>query len=1298
MKGFLRKVMLIASLGATLTFFGCQKDYTQDINKVREDLTAALEEQNQALTNEINSLREEARQYAEDAQAAAEAYADAAAAAAKAEAIEEAERLAQEALNAAKEYADDAAAKAAADAKAEVLKEIQEDLEQTLADAKSYTDAEIKALKSELEQKITELSSRIEGVAEELNTLKETVKKQGEQINDLIAMDSKLDQRLKALEDYKATVEDFIESTTKELKDLSDKLAALDTKHDEDIAKLREEIDGYVAELQEQIDTINNTILEIQGTIVEIQGQIKDLYAQVANTNLELEGLATYILMYEEQMKETLANLESELRAAIEAGDNAVKEELISKLNAAIDGLRTELKEYFNTELSELESQFNASMEEVKADLKAKYDELKSDIAELDAKIDRIESEIRQYINDAILGLEGKIGDRLTSISLIPETYVDGIPAISVPAIVYQTSLSIDDETEEMVYSDIYEIWSTARDYAYVRYHLSPAHVTVDGLKSAEYLIEKAQNVTKAYVDNDILSIDFDNLEVNDRNELVVPVKKVNSSSLYFETGESLNEFNYLFYSAALQLGIADELLLEGEKEANVVSEYSMVIEEPHIIHIAPLRDDSREIHGYECETFYYSYEEAQESEPAAFVNFDSELDLYTMVTSCIHNINSNLADPYDMPLSWLVNYLEDEGTEAAIDELRELGFEFRFIIPTVPFEIGDEKTDQQAFIKFKDGSDAVVVSTVPGEYINNEAAVGRTPVIRVELIDTNNDNEIVDVQWFKIRWVKQTIPAIDLGNVADFDYVLGCTDFSGSLNWKQINQYVLARLGVEDGNVTGISHKEFVDYYKQEGNENITWEAVKDEFEETENDITFNWDVLPDENPTTSVLTWNMTVEQIGEVIDKILENGSVQKQIKVTINPKAGEEDYAGAVTFTLTLNITFEDRPAILGYNEYFWNTPGQLAQVQPIGFNDATNEQPGVSDFVRFNYNVLDLFNKLEKYDAPETWMWNWGNGGKNVTNFMYNIDPTAEQVAAYAEKGYDLVRHWACRMWDIQFSADQTLDYAPKFANGQKFDPENGGELGYSLIRNGELDYSSKIVPNVMGLNWYSFIEQDLSEINFTLADDMNGDFEGAVALLNPANVTDENRKDVAVDIWVRINQFNYYKVSTFNVWFVEPVTLPEPTINGKLEDINMNPTSVTVANPFGTTSGLKDFQGELINSNEKLAYYGIYGPNWDTRGSEYILVDITEMTTEDGYTNITVNPNLNPNNPEDIAKMRTAAECKFDVKWNGNKLTVTNQTGHQLTQTCHLWVKASYGHAYGNFELWVPVEYVPNQN
>lgn len=1101
MKGFLRKVMLIATLGATLTFFGCQKDYTDDINKVREDLTALLEQQKTELTDAINSAKEEAQK-----------------------------------------YADDAAAKAVADVKAELLEEIASQVDQAIEDAKKYTDDEVSKVWDEIDamdETIATLSGRIGAVEEDINVLEGKVSDNAKAIEELEKFRTNAEQQLRTLNEFMETAK-------------------------EDISGLKETAE----ELQKLIDDLEADVEALQGDITRIDG--------------------------------------------------------------VLDEYRKEL------------------------------DEIKEDIKE---------------INEKLNVLEGKIGDRLTSISLIPEVYVDGVPAFELPTIIY-TPLSVGKD-ETVAPNRAFEDQAVPRKDAIVRYHLSPAHVTEEGIASAEYLIESAKMVTKAALDNDI--IDIRGYEVNSDNELEVTVRRLNGESFY---AQDVNDSqNYEFYTAALSLGIADELLMEGETEANVVSEYSAIYEAPYEIHIAPLKDQSREIVEYTCAKFDTVYTEAmaKTNNVAAMVDFDNELDLLTMVTSCAHELG-----------------IKTGGVEVDKEEMADLGLGFRFAIPTEPYEVGAEKTDQQAFIRFKEGSETVVVSTVPGDYLDNEASVGRTPIVRVELIDLNNGEKIVDVQYIKIRWVKQAIPATDLGELpVDFTYILGCTGFEGSLNWKEINQYILARLGRNDaGEVTGISHKEFEDYYHQADDENITWEAVDNAFEETDADITFNWDINPNTNPTTSVLTWKMTVDQVGNVIDQIIKNGSVQKQIKVTINPTAGQEDYAGAITFTLTLNIIVKDLPTIYGYAEQFWSETGKLAQIQPIGFSDKSNTQPGVLDFVRYNYNILDLFHYLPAYDAPEDF-W-YGNAGKGVTNFMYNIDPTDEQIAAYAAEGYDLVDHWACRMWDIQFSADQEIGYAPLFAAGQKYDPNNDGKLGYSLVRKGQLDYSSQIVPNEMGLNWYSFIGQDISEINFTLADDNNGDFEGAVGLLNPSSVTDDARKDVAVDVWTRINAHNYYKATTFDVWYVEPVTLPLPTITGKLEDINMNPSTVTVQSEFNSNSNLKDFQGQAINSDDKLAYYGIYGPVWDKTGADNILVDITEIVTEDGYTNITVNPDLNPNNPEDIAKMRTASECNFMVEWDGNKLTVTNQTGHELTKTCHLWVKAEYGHAYGHFVVWIPVEYVPN--
>ena len=57
--------------------------------------------------------------------------------------------------------------------------------------------------------------------------------------------------------------------------------------------------------------------------------------------------------------------------------------------------------------------------------------------------------------------------------------------------------------------------------------------------------------------------------------------------------------------------------------------------------------------------------------------------------------------------------------------------------------------------------------------------------------------------------------------------------------------------------------------------------------------------------------------------------------------------------------------------------------------------------------------------------------------------------------------------------------------------------------------------------------------------------------------------------------------------------------------------------------------------------------------------------------------------------------MSTAEECHFEINFDEltGALTVTNNTGQSLKQTCHLWVKATVGHAYGTRDIWYSIEY-----
>ena len=1153
MKGFLRKVMLIASFGAALTFFGCQKDYTDDINKVRDDLTAALEEQNQALTDAINSLREEAQQYADAAEKAAKEYADAAAQAAQAAAIEEAERLAEEALNAAKEYADNAAKEAAAAAKAEVLAEIQEDLEQVLSDAKTYTDQEIDALRGELEKKINELSSRIEGVASDLNTLKTQVEKMGGQINDLLAFKELAESRLKALEDYRDEVEAFIEEAGKELESLRNDLTDLAARHDKDITDLTGRIDSLRADFEAQIDSINGLIADIQSNIIRIDSLI----------------------------------------------------------------------------------------EEVQNDLEDKYIELKGDIADIKLRLEEIDDQISD-INGALIGLEEKIGSRLTSVSLIPELYLDGVPAFWLESVSYPT-ITLDPETE-LAEINHDEYFSAPGAATKLRYHLSPAHVTTDGIANAEYLIELAQVITKAPGNVSLKVVSY---EVNEEtNELEVYVVKNSGESLIEETEAALWDYEYYIHTAALRLEIASDLLYEGETEAYVTSEYSAMLERTSGIHIKP--------NAVECTedlpaSYSLTYADAIAAAPVKVLDFGGEIDLTTLVAACMHSREMG-----DLTI--------EELTE---EDLAASGLEFRFEIPTA--ENLYDGVNQQQFIKFTDDAKTTVTSSIPEGQDEFDQAF---PVIRVEIIDTNNEDAIVDVQWFKLRFKNKLIPEVDLGAVHTFNGLLGCVDFVNILDWADIQEDILNNIGKvnEEGVPAGVSFEDFQKYYRTDDGK-FTYQV------DGEADVTFDW-TATDYTAATPVITWTYTIAELGNVIDEILENGSVTKSVTIIISPRSDMEEYAGDITFELELVITLEDLPKIYGWNNTLSWTDQEghtLAEIDPVGYSDRTNTNPGVAEFVRYNFNMYSLFNANDE----------------NGNNFITNIIPTADQIAAYAEREINLEDLWKCRRWDMQFATGQPgLPFEYAFAS----QPSDWGMFtnsdGHYLRRAGQGEstvwFDTPVNP------WYTS-----APATFTarLSDFETKDYEGSKMLVNDVEELENGaeRKTVAVNVWSRINEWNYYPVHSFDIWFMSPVDIPFPEVEGEFEDVNMN--SQTIILPHGQPQGVVDFQNMPVDTDAKYAYYRVEDYAWD---ADNILVDVLEVQEEDGF-NIVVDPSLNANDETDRLKMSTVEECHFEVEFDAvtGELTVTNNTGQSLTTTCHLWIKLTLKHAYGEKELWYPIAYSP---
>lgn len=1047
-----------------------------------------------------------------------------------------------------------------------------------------------------------------------------------------------------ALEDakkYAAEADQAIKESAEAYADAAAKQAASEVK-----AELLTEIQNQVADALADAkkytdDEISDLKTELSGKIDAIKTEINTIKSTLTDHENSIAALETF----KAQAENRIATLES-FMAKIE-GLNL--EEEIAKLNQVIADLQT------------LRNEFNKAVEDLGLltgrvdDIEDRLDDIDSLLATYGSRLDSIDDAIED-INANLLAIEDMIKNRITSISLIPEMYVQGIESINVPVISYNAITVEKDETfTSSLNTNVLPWYATTP----IRYHVSPSNVTVDCISVAEYLTENATIVKSAAPS--ILNVAFDAIEVNKDNELVVPVSRVAASSKVY-TIQNLMEVSHANWpTVALSLGIAEKYLVD-ETSANVISEYSAYTETPYNIHITPAENSCTAL---ECTYYYRTYADAINVENVANIS-----RLYTETVNLRELVLSHI-------------YTDKIVKE---EDLKAMGLDYRFAIPTEPQEVGDNKTDQQKFIQFADENNELVKSTVPGGYADNEAAIGRTPVVRVELYDVNNGN-IVDVQWIKIKWVKAQIPPQSFDNIKSFDSILDCSTFyEYKLDWATLNEKVLGAFKDENGEVTGISNKEFVDYYS---NATLSIDYENSDFERYVS-VSQNKDAFISTEPTTNVYTVKVDYRGLAGILPEIIENGKATRKVTVKITPRTDKDFYVGVLSFSVTLNWTVVDLPTVRYNNVGNWTIKNTLAQIDPVGYDDAENNSGGVHNDrtrVRYNFEML-AGNGLFNPDASQN------------NRFITNLTTENEEL------------DFSCRSWDMQFSPDrkgygdymQTVKPGFGFAyNFTKNTSDAGYRVGVSSIYMAKMVYRNKPTEFV---NWYDptdLTADKITTIRFRLPDPntyKDGDIQRARNLLNDLDAKPEDRVRIPVNVLVNITPdfTNVYTAATYDVWVVSPVKIDSLSLSGKeFEDWNKDKNTITFnGQPFGTDVKIKDFQGVVITT-EQFEYYGIEQPTWNLSASQ-ILTNVT--VDADG--NRVVDNSLNPNKG-DVAKMWSASKAGFKVSSNTGtpskySLTVTNATGTQLTEDVTLWIKVTYKHAFRDYAYYIPVKYKKNEN
>ena len=1067
-------------------------------------------------------------------------------------------------------------------------------------------------------------TGRIADVEDQLASLQEALTSAENAIDAIEALD---------LEGLKGTVEDqgtAIDGLESDIADLTSDLDALKSTVDEIESNLsdyatKEYVDATFA-TKDAVADLNTKLGTLEGDLEALEGRVGTL-----------EGL------YDSELKI------SEIIAKIDAAQADATEAL-----GQIKSLKEALGVY--AEAGKLQAALDEKLDI--ADFDAKFEEA------LQAALDQdgmITEAIAKAISEVVDQFNALFSQRLTSVSLIPTAYLDGVPAIKFNAYVY-TIKSVNASQETVSAGAAFRVATVATD---VDYHVSPSNLTKEDIKTPEFLLQEAEMLTKAVPSNLKLNVLDYSLE---NDVLKVSVERGDANvSLNHANG------NYI-YTAALKVPVAEKNLVEGETEANVYSEYSALYEDEVTPYIAAVIDESKNQKDYNCNPefnhFYATYAEAATatSDVAATSAYNEPIDLLAMVTGCE-------GDPADN---------DAVHNEIEKSTLRANGLAFRFSVPTKKFELGNNNTDQQTFA-LVDGNQ--LISTYVGDEsegsIPNQASIDKTPVVRVMLVDTVNKDQIVDVRYFKVKWT--TVPVVaddqELGVVEEFEYTLGCDDFTESINWATFVEKILSKIN----GGAGLSYNDFVKTYNSA---NATYK-VDYTVETGHNDVfTIYWDTQSQYDEHAAAFTWDIHPVEFGKLIDgknvEDLKEGDVIKTYTITITLPSND-DYNGDIIFKVTVDVKVPELPSIVGYNTIDWLEMGELARIRPVQFGSESAET-----YVTYNYDMTTLFRM------------------NNSGVFMNGVVPPATSNQALA-----------CRAWSLQFAKDQVTDYEPEFNVAGRptalYAGENDAFTGYRLFW--RLERAAYMVYNgeeSASENWHQDAHEDIAlKLEGTTWPDGNGHYRGTDAAINLLesifvdgtfeyqNDPAEYQNRVTINAWGRINPWNHVIVKTFDVVFVKPIYVLQSDEEQFFEDGYEGGRSINVEDLFQAkdswTYPVSVYTtGTDREADARKVYYDVQDPKFDLTNARIGL-----ELKNGNYVPVDNPTELSDTQIEGLIRLSefdvNASVTESDVDGDDyNELVFRSERGWNLEQVVYLFVEVSIDHKWGTESMWVRIPVYPH--
>ncbi|MEO4797749.1 hypothetical protein ABHZ39_19580 [Bacteroides uniformis] len=947
--------------------------------------------------------------------------------------------------------------------------------------------------------------------------------------------------------------------------------------YDDDIKDLQGQLDKKAS-----LDELNSKVSTLESSIAEA----KTAAAAAKTAADEAKTKAQEALDKAGQGGGVSADELAALKKALEDADKALQTEInkmasLEAVEKKIADLKTELSADFVSD----------------ADLKA-----------LATKVETLSVEVMTLI-----------GHRLTSLTLIPTTHINGIPSIELLSLQYtpQVYAAVTDHQNDVVPGNHprtpmvdhkavanAKTLNISTEKNEVSYKMSPSiGVLKDDIKLPLFEGIKSQNVTKStpeILENAPLEVvDY----TVDGGVLTVQYKK-NKEYLNENIGTSGEAHGAgkleTFWMASLKAPIADKNLTDDEKKAGeevyVSSEYSRIEESTVFPYLANKKIDfNKAITG----NF------ADETQDGKYVHYHDSICLYKSGNDVLVDVKQAYDEPLDLRTLVTVcyTYAEDEhGSHKELSNYPDYGLEFRFALAKAKYLQGDRKTDEQEFGRIlSDGytlkSEVYDVELGDNEY--SKTSIGREPIIRAELWDKNNGNMIA-VRYIKIRWTgekDQTIAAITFPN----DTVT-CHDMFQQLFSKEMNEKIYHMVKFDGGQ--SMSKTQFHSIYKDieilelrkdgkkidlstlaESTDALNdWEegankVGKDGGEAIKNTKDLVFGFLHDAEDNTSFnLVWAMNPKTVGT-----LAYNAANKTYASTFEIDVKYVDGAGLngnikQTFKQTIVVPAQK----FAYQGTFWkNGKGEgVFNVNPIVYN-TNNDNPSTGQkdphvypgdangcaLADYSHIEADLVNGY-LYEPTKTPLTNLAQFIQYIRNcaevkFVFDKDRLAnyEYLAGYKVSD-DGTQLWSQAVGATPVDNETAYNHNILMNDERIYDYIQDDALAATINNKMGAD----AVENQKNLPWnynetlMTGNNECSSVIRLHETDELNGT-PAALKLVG---------KEVPVKLVVAYNEYNVIPVQQFEVHFINPLTI-DGAISDSFIDAEVDGSFLSVAKNFTFT-------------------------------------------------------------------------------------------------------------------------------